>query len=262
MAANTITITFEPCGSAPAFGYKFFYRPVGNGGAYRETGNFFGSPAVFVDNADPSGTEYEGYMVSDCGGGKYGPQIPWTTDQTSGSGSASGSGPVTCSSCGRFEATGEAPGGANFTWTDCDGVEQSTVIAFNDVFVFCTCDDNPVYSTENVTVVRVGNCPDGAFILRSNDSTGNFISVSGISNSGITYPTSSVFTDDVGDWDSFAGGDITVEIGSTVQGQIVLQINGSTVVSVPYDESGIYLLAGVPAPAVGDSIKIILNPNP
>lgn len=88
MANNTITIHYTPCGTAPASGYVVFYRPVG-GGDYRESQNFFESPIIIVDTNDPFGTEYEGYLQSDCGGGKLGPQIPWTT--VGGGGSASGS---------------------------------------------------------------------------------------------------------------------------------------------------------------------------
>lgn len=87
MANNTITIHFTPCGIAPASGYVIRYRPAGSGGAYRESVNFFESPAIIVDTNDPLNTEYEGFLQSDCGGGKLGPEIPWNT----GGGSVSAS---------------------------------------------------------------------------------------------------------------------------------------------------------------------------
>lgn len=61
--------------------------------------------------------------------------------------------------CGQYQATGEAAEGTPFTWIDCDGIENNTTIAFNDNFLFCTCDVNPQYSTADVTVVRMGDCP-------------------------------------------------------------------------------------------------------
>lgn len=92
MATNTITITFTPCGTAPAAGYVIQYRPVG-GGAYRTAPNVFSSPAVIVDNEDELGQEYEGILQSDCGGGKLGPEIPWSTGGGSVSASESESEP-------------------------------------------------------------------------------------------------------------------------------------------------------------------------
>lgn len=88
MAQNTITITFTPCTPAPASGYTIRYRPVGDV-AYRTVLNVFGSPAVIVDNNDPLGTEYEGFLQSDCGGGKLGPEVPWSVGGGGNSGSGS-----------------------------------------------------------------------------------------------------------------------------------------------------------------------------
>ena len=68
------------------------YRPI-SGGAYRTAPNVFASPAVIIDNEDPIDTDYEGFLQSDCGGGKLGPQIPWETGGGSASASDSGSEP-------------------------------------------------------------------------------------------------------------------------------------------------------------------------
>jgi hypothetical protein len=68
-------------------------------------------------------------------------------------------GGVCSEGCGEYQATGEATDGTEFTWVDCSGAPGSTFIAFNATFNFCTCDASPQYSTSNVTVVRVGDCP-------------------------------------------------------------------------------------------------------
>lgn len=65
----------------------------------------------------------------------------------------------TCESCGQYQATGEATEGTAFSYRDCEGVLHGVFIANDEEFLFCTCDDDPQYSTENVTVVRVGDCP-------------------------------------------------------------------------------------------------------
>lgn len=92
MADNLITIEFEPCSPEPANGYFITYRPV-SGGAYRDgPSGFFASPIAFVDSLDDSGTEYEGFIQGDCGGGNVGPEVAFNTEtgvSSSGSGSVS-----------------------------------------------------------------------------------------------------------------------------------------------------------------------------
>src|SRR5262245_35160593 len=80
--ANQITVEFTDCEPPPQNGYVITYRPVG-GNAYRTApGNFFASPAIWVDNnGDPEGTQYEGFIRSDCGGGKLGDLSPWSTSE-------------------------------------------------------------------------------------------------------------------------------------------------------------------------------------
>jgi hypothetical protein len=165
MASNTITINFTPCEPTPALGYLVRYRPVGSLEDYRTAGPFLGSPIQFEDIADPIGTSYEGFLQGDCGGGVLGLQVPWEaingespSESDSGSGSASGPTSICGGTCGLYEAVGEAPEGTAFTWLDCQGGAGETTIAFNATFQFCTCDDDPQYSTSNVTVSRIGDC--------------------------------------------------------------------------------------------------------
>lgn len=75
---NKITVNFTPCEPAPAKGYEIKYRVAGSLGPYTDTDNFFVSPAVFYDHLNPAGTEYEGYVRSDCGGVFGNPEY-WTT---------------------------------------------------------------------------------------------------------------------------------------------------------------------------------------
>lgn len=62
--------------------------------------------------------------------------------------------------CGRYRATAGPDSAATFMWVDCAGDNQITGIAATEEFLFCTCDEHPLYSTENVTVVRVSDCVD------------------------------------------------------------------------------------------------------
>lgn len=78
---NSIVIEFDPCEPIPVGGYKVRYRPLGSGDPYRNPpSNFFSSPAQFIDNADPVGTSYEGFIQGDCGGGKLGVSVPWVAE--------------------------------------------------------------------------------------------------------------------------------------------------------------------------------------
>lgn len=87
--ANTITIVFATCSPTPANGYLVRYRPI-SGGAYRTAPNATTSPIVIVDTDDADGTQYEGYIQSDCGGGNLGNQITFETEAGGGSASDSG----------------------------------------------------------------------------------------------------------------------------------------------------------------------------
>src|SRR6186997_1839388 len=82
MATNQITITFTPCTPTPSEGYLIFYRPLGGIGPYRIAGPFTSSPAVFTDDNDPDGQEYEGYIIAHCGGAVLGNDITFETGST------------------------------------------------------------------------------------------------------------------------------------------------------------------------------------
>lgn len=80
---NTITVTFTPCTPTPAGGWNIIYRESGSSGGYSSAGPFVSSPAVFGDAMSlPEGTQYEGFIRSDCGGGLLGNQVPWSTGST------------------------------------------------------------------------------------------------------------------------------------------------------------------------------------
>jgi len=80
--ANQITINFEPCTPAPSGGYLVQYRPVGSSDPYIQYPTpFFGSPIVFTDEgAEPDGTEYEGFLFTDCGEGNPGTPVAWSSE--------------------------------------------------------------------------------------------------------------------------------------------------------------------------------------
>lgn len=174
MAQNTIHIEFDPCEPVPAGGYKVRYRILGSSDPYRNAPtNFFSSPIEFVDNLDPVGTSYEGFIQGDCGGGKLGVSVPWvaeftgsvtppTSSEAPSSSGGSSVAPEVCDGvCGRYQAIGENPSGTLFTWRDCEGGIGEQLITMGDPpFIFCTCDTDPEYSTTDVTVSRIGSCHD------------------------------------------------------------------------------------------------------
>lgn len=96
---NFVTLCFKPCEPAPANGYRVDYRPSGSAEPLRTwPANFFPSApelvagiarATLLEDADPDGTQYEGYVYGDCAAG-LGVGVPWTTgDNPSESSSAS-----------------------------------------------------------------------------------------------------------------------------------------------------------------------------
>lgn len=81
---NTVTINFVECEPAPALGYNVLWRVAGSNDAYTDAGNYITTPAIFQDNINPDGTDYEGFIRSVCqesgeSGVTYGNSIPWTT---------------------------------------------------------------------------------------------------------------------------------------------------------------------------------------
>lgn len=84
MADNPLRIEFKECEPAPPNGYRVIYRPEGSSEDFRVwPSNFLTSPALFTDTQDPLGTQYEGFIMGDCGDGMYGVQVPWSTGSNS-----------------------------------------------------------------------------------------------------------------------------------------------------------------------------------
>lgn len=82
MAQNVINVEFSPCQPAPADGYVIRYRVLGSETEYRTAGPFTESPAQILDENDPAGTSYEGFIQGDCGGGKMGVSVPFVAEFT------------------------------------------------------------------------------------------------------------------------------------------------------------------------------------
>lgn len=77
---NTITINFTPCTPTPDGGYFIIWRVKGSSDSYTSVGPFTSSPAVFLEGNNPDGTQYEGFIRSDCGEGVLGNNVPWSTE--------------------------------------------------------------------------------------------------------------------------------------------------------------------------------------
>lgn len=80
---NKITVSFLVCDPAPVAGYNIKWRIAGSSDPYSDAGNFFVSPAIFYDNTNPAGTEYEGVIRSDCGT-FFGDPVAWVSTEESG----------------------------------------------------------------------------------------------------------------------------------------------------------------------------------
>lgn len=63
---NILTVNFTPC--TPANTFHLWYRPQGSSISYRDGGTSLTSPFVVTDSLDAEGTQYEGYIQSECGG--------------------------------------------------------------------------------------------------------------------------------------------------------------------------------------------------
>lgn len=116
---NQISINFIECDPAPSKGYNVKWRVFGSSDPYTDEGNFFTSPAVFIDNTNPDGTQYEGKLTAqgrntDCN------EIDWSTPENQESSGSQQSGVsydiFLSSSCiggtpfSTFVITGFAPG--------------------------------------------------------------------------------------------------------------------------------------------------------
>lgn len=96
--ANLITITFVECDPSPSKGYNVKWRVQGSGDPYTDQGNFFSSPAVFVDNTNPEGTLYEGTITAEGVNINCNP-VPWNNFESPQS---SGAESPDNSSCGQL----------------------------------------------------------------------------------------------------------------------------------------------------------------
>lgn len=82
---NKVTINFDVCDPAPPGGYNVRWWVAGSGAPPTNAGQFFISPAIFYDTVNPAGTNYEGYIKSNCSGGVEGAFIGWDTISGCGS---------------------------------------------------------------------------------------------------------------------------------------------------------------------------------
>lgn len=81
----TVAVNFIPCAATPNNGYKLTWRVQGSSDPYTDAGFYTESPIVFVDELNPDGTCYEGFLQADCtesgeSGSLVGNAIPWATD--------------------------------------------------------------------------------------------------------------------------------------------------------------------------------------
>lgn len=99
-----------------------YWRVVGSGDPYTDAGNFFTSPAVFTDNTNPAGTQYEGTITSELHSSFCIP-IHWSTIIESGSGSGiSGSGAPPPTIYGYYECE-------VYSCLDCSVPTGTTIVA-------------------------------------------------------------------------------------------------------------------------------------
>lgn len=70
----TLRVIFTPASPAPAIGYIISYRRVGTGDSYSSVT----SKTSPVDITVIDGYAYEGFIRSDCGGGKYSNNVPFS----------------------------------------------------------------------------------------------------------------------------------------------------------------------------------------
>lgn len=101
---NTITVNFIPCSPTPPNGYNIQWRVAGSADPYTDAGNFTESPAIFTDDTNPVGTNYEGIIRSDFtesgeSGNRYCNDLSWTTVVESGGSGEEGIGGISNMEC-------------------------------------------------------------------------------------------------------------------------------------------------------------------
>lgn len=157
---NTITVSFAPCSPAPANGYNLIWRVLGSSDIHQDAGNFFTSPIIFTDDTNPDGTQYEGFIRSDCtesgeSGTVYGNSVPWQTDVEPE--------PTACENgCGRYSVVCNVPEespGALFWYYTCAGDYLEGFMTDGQDIEICMCDDlDGNHATEFFVVTRMEDC--------------------------------------------------------------------------------------------------------
>lgn len=74
-----VCVLFTECEPSPANGYTVYYRVAGTTGAFLLADTGYGASPACFNTGDPDGTNYEGYIFADCGGGLTGSIVNWST---------------------------------------------------------------------------------------------------------------------------------------------------------------------------------------
>lgn len=145
--ANQITVNFVECENAPANGYNVQWRVLGSFDPMNDAGNFTSSPAVFEDDTNPDGTDYEGIIRADCSesgesGSNFGESVAWST------------GEIPC----KQYVLSKTVGSPSVHYIDCDGVEHDDPV--DTETVICTNGHGFTVSGGGITIVSEveGNC--------------------------------------------------------------------------------------------------------
>lgn len=147
---NQITVSFIECEPPPANGYLVTWRLAGSGGGYELAGNFMTSPAVFNDATNPDGSDYEGFITSDCtesgeSGGDFGTPVPWTTVVETP--------PV----CLNYHVTNTTSETATFAYINCAGSTTPVFVGpFSSVDI-CAQEDQ-IFASEDFDVTPGSEC--------------------------------------------------------------------------------------------------------
>lgn len=147
---NQITVNFIECEPPPVNGYIVTWRVVGSTGGYELAGSFMSSPAVFTDATNPDGSDYEGFITSDCSesgdsGGDFGTPVAWTTFTEE---------PVICLNYHVSNTTSETD---TFAYISCDGVTTPVLVGpFSGVDICAR--EGFVYTSGSFTVTPGSEC--------------------------------------------------------------------------------------------------------
>lgn len=143
---NTVTVAFNACSPTPQNGYRVLYRIKGTADSYTDAGNVTSSPATIIIEGDPEGTDYEGYITSDCsesGIDNFGTPVYWQT----------ASAPV----CLNYTVTNNHPDNAVFAYITCAGITTPVFMTPGQVVVVCAQTDQ-VFVDAGFDVVAGSEC--------------------------------------------------------------------------------------------------------